>query len=76
MIMKLWIARDKSGSLNLYARKPIEIGGYFYIHDGYTKIDYGTRLSAGWYINGINRNLFQSVTFENSPQQVELKLVE
>ena len=74
--MKLWIAREKNGSLRLYARKPIKIGGYFYIHDGYTRIDNGTRLSAGWYIDGINRNLFPEVTFENSPQQVELKLVE
>lgn len=73
--MKLWIAREKNGSLRLYASKPIEIGGYFHIHDGYTRIDYGTRQVAGWYIDGINRKLFPEVTFENSPQQVELKLI-
>ena len=33
-MMQMWIARDKNGSLSLYACKPIEIGGYFYVHDG------------------------------------------
>ena len=70
--MKLWIARNKNGSLSLYACKPIEIGGDFYVHDGYNRIDYGTRYIAGWYIDGIDRNLFPEVTFENSPQEVEL----
>ena len=72
--MKLWIARDKNGSLSLYACKPIEIGGDFYVHDGHTRIDYDTRYVAGWYIDNINRNLFPEVTFENSPQEVELTL--
>ena len=74
-MMQMWIARDKNGSLSLYACKPIEIGGYFYVHDGSARIDYGTKYAAGWYIDGINRNLFPEITFENSPQMVELKLV-
>lgn len=73
--MKLWIARDKKGSLSLYAYKPIEIDGSFYVHDGFHRIDYDTSYVKGWYIDGINRNLFPEVTFENSPQQVEIKLI-
>lgn len=76
MIMKLWIARDKDGDLSLYACKPIEIGGKFYIHDGYQRIDYDTSYVKGWYIDGVNRDLFSEVTFENSPREIEIKLVE
>lgn len=72
--MKLQIARDKNGSLRLYVCKPIEIGGIFYAHDGYHRIDYDTSYVKGWYIDGIDRNLFPEVTFENSPQEVELTL--
>lgn len=74
--MRLWIARDKNGSLSLYACKPEELDGCFYVHDGSARIDYGTRYVAGWYIDGINRNLFPEITYENSPQMVELNLVE
>lgn len=49
--MKLWIARDKYGSLHLFKNM------------------------GGWYIGEIERNLFPEVTFENSPQQIEIKLV-
>lgn len=73
--MKLWIARDKDGSLSLYLCRPIEIGGKFYVSDGLYRIDYDTSYVKGWYIDGIDRNLFPEVTFENSPQEVELKLV-
>lgn len=61
--MKLWIARDKDGYSQLYVEKPIEIGGCF-------KPIPNTR----WFT--ISCNLFPEVTFENSPQEVELKLVE
>ena len=73
--MKLWIARDKNGSLSLYVCEPIEINGQFYVHDGYSRIDYDTSYVKGWYIDGIDRNLFPEVTYENSPQQVEIKLI-
>ncbi len=76
MIMKLWIARDKDGELSLFVCKPIEIGGNFYVHDGCCRINYDTSYVKGWYIDGIDQNLFPEVTFENSPQEVELKLVE
>ena len=61
--MKLWIARDKSGDISLYCEKPKldEFGDFW----GYAHFD--MRLS---------NNSFPEVTFENSPQEVELKLVE
>lgn len=61
--MKLWIARDQDGDLNLYTSEPTIpnlpgrqcwVGEHFAMLDNY------------W---------FPEVTFENSPQQVELKLV-
>lgn len=61
--MKLWIARDKDGELYLYPSKPIK-GDYRFVC-GYVYEDY---------IN-LNGDEFPEVTFENSPQDVELKLV-
>ena len=58
--MKLWVARDKDGNLYLYEMEPIRAFDYFY--SSYTSIE-------------IDENLFSEVTFENSPQEVELKLV-
>lgn len=64
MSTKLWIARDKSGNLGLYREKPVWImKGAIYDWFG----------NFGCYI--WNDELTE-VTFENSPQQVELKLVE
>lgn len=60
--MKLWVARDKDGYSQLYAEKPIKMDGYFeHIPN------------TGWFT--ISCKLFPTVTFENSPQRVELKLV-
>lgn len=61
MIMKLWIARDEDGDLYLYEREPIRESDFFY--SSYDTIE-------------VDKNLFPKVTFENSPQEVELKLVE
>ena len=58
--MKLWIARDKDGTLLIHFYEPI-IDGLEWISLDYRIID---------------KNLFPEVTFENSPQEVELKLVE
>ena len=60
--MKLWIARAYNNGLYLYFGKP--------------KCDY----DVGFFysLNGemlIPHQLFPEVTFENSPQQVELKLI-
>lgn len=57
--MKFWIARDFDGKLALHTREP---HCQFYT----------------WYSGNevvLNEELFPEVTFENSPQQVELKLV-
>ena len=60
--MKMWIARDQGirnieGELFLYINKPTSIGGIWYDEEVFYTID--------------NR-LFPEVTFENSPQEVEL----
>lgn len=67
--MKLWIARDKDGSLNISTHKQVYIGGVVgwdnpkeYYDDDYSFDAY------------INESLFPEVTFENSPQEVELTL--
>lgn len=64
--MKLWIARDEDNTLKLHFTGP-----YRYC-DHYNSC--GTIDET---IDGIiiNDKLFPEVTFENSPQEVELKLV-
>lgn len=68
--MKLWIARDKNGELYLYRNKP-EL----------TKIEENTNdefwqdSSTYGYYCYLDNNEFPEVTFENSPQEIELKLV-
>lgn len=67
--MKLYIARDKDGSLNLFKYRPflkqdnIPTGGYWCDNS-----------EVGLFIF-VPKNNFPEVTFENSPQQVELKLI-
>lgn len=58
--MKLWIARDKNNSLGLYTVEPTLYDNKYY--DG----TYGSQMID------LDENLFPEVTFENSPQQVEL----
>ena len=59
--MKLWIARDENGGLYLHFAKPTT--------------DYGKCYFTSTRAVVISRELFPEVTFENSPQQVEIKLV-
>lgn len=62
MIMRFWAARYKNGNtLFLWDDKPI--------WDDEDEVWY----SSGNYFD-IDKNLFPEVTFENSPQEVELKL--
>lgn len=61
--MKFWIARDKDGHLYLYDEKPILNGDYFNASTN----SHTTHL--------FNNTLWNKVTFENSPQPIELKLV-
>lgn len=60
--MKLWIARDMDGLLYLYDNIPEKHSEFFLPYTGY---------------NGIllDDEMFSEVTFENSPQEVELNLV-
>lgn len=62
--MKLYIARDKNEDLYLYECKPKknEEFGMFFKNTGK--------------IYNIDDSLFPEITWENSPQQVELKLIE
>lgn len=59
--MKLWIARDRWGGLGLFTSKPIMDRGYWYSEE-YDEFE-------------LDSKAFPKVTFENSPQEVELKLV-
>ena len=61
----MWIVRDQGirnieGALFLYVNKPTSNGGIWY---------------GGEVFYTIDNRLFPEVTFENSPQEVELKLV-
>ena len=61
--MKLWIARDLSEELILYKEQP----------------SYNNKLKmwiGGLPVGKLRGNSFPEVTFENSPQEVELKLIE
>lgn len=58
--MKLWIARNIDGRLTLHYEQPT-----YTVGKGWDKI---------WAIP--DSSLFPKITFENSPQEVELKLVE
>lgn len=59
--MKMWIGRDDYG-LYLFEDKPYLVNDKSYSCDGF--------------IVQISDDNFPEVTFENSPQKVELKLVE
>ena len=60
----LWIARDKSKALWIYCDKPIRFENSF---------DTETGIEPKMWLNDED---FPEVTWENSPQQVELKLKE
>lgn len=67
MIMKLWIVRNPDGSLWLHEEEPSLV-----FDDELRRWYYKSGNSLEFY----NESLFQEVTFENSPKNVELKLVE
>lgn len=67
--MKLWIARDKNGDMGLYSQKPI-----------WRKVTWCTDPTYFDWVNAnflgyLEKGSFPEVTFENSPQKVELKLM-
>lgn len=68
--MKIYIARDKDGDLYLYDYKPCKnkISGRFTC---------SIKSNGEWSEEyKLNNQLFPQITFENSPQKVELKLIE
>ena len=67
--MKLWIVRNKSGTLALWFNKPVKQGEGWYNNDGFFILDSVQSPTFG------EVTPFPEVTFENSPQQVEIKLV-
>lgn len=66
--MKLWIARDRDGSLWIYESKPVlnSEKEYFIVIEKKFGSSLNTTLPEKW---------FPEVTFENSPRQVELNCV-
>lgn len=65
MIMKLWIARNDSGTIEIHQRKP-----------SISKVTGRPVWVNGGFVGFVFADSFPQVTFENSPQEVELKLVE
>ena len=61
--MKLWITRDKAGNvLRLWQGKVVKQGSAEYFN--------------GKLFGTLNKELFPEITWENSPQEVEFKLIE
>ena len=63
--MTLWIARDMSNNLSLFSNKPKL--QFVNIH--------GKQIWIGDFVAAVKTDLFTEVTFENSPQHVEIKLI-
>lgn len=59
--MRFWITRDKDGSLRLWKYKP-ERGEDRFMH--------------GFMAGDLYSYLYPEITWENSPQEIELKLTE
>ena len=59
MKTKVWIARDKDGSLYLYSKKPLKDGRMF-VTDG-----------TGDMFQ-LDKNSHSEITWENSPQRIEI----
>lgn len=75
-VMKLWIARFENGNLMAFYREPFKDANGFHIRSRY---DYDESISWYSYNTGgeylkLDPDLFPEITFENSPQMVELKL--
>lgn len=61
--MEIWIARDRDGELQMFEEKPVLIKNTYFI------------AQVGTSSMSLDNGMFPEVTFENSPQEVELKLV-
>lgn len=62
--MKVWIARDKNGALWMYEKAPLfeHRTNEFYCEIGELN-------------SKLDERFFPEITFENSPMEVELKLI-
>lgn len=65
--MKLWIARDKDETLWIFEEYPIKKEKVFY--------PTGDITGRFTYYRSMPTDMFPEVTFENSPKQIELKLI-
>lgn len=70
--MKFWIARDENGKLWLFDKKPILRHKNEKDCFKYSWFDMD---EDGLWNSAMKDEFFPEVTFENSPQEVELKLV-
>lgn len=68
--MKFWIARDGDGNLCLFDDEPVLRG-----NDNIDYLYFDSLDSTKGYIK-LPRDYFPDLTFDNSPQQVEIKLIE
>ena len=59
--MKLWVARHSSGKIGLYKAMPI-----------WCITTFGYNWNYGGFIGYLDSSAFPEVTFESSPQEVEL----
>lgn len=68
-MIEFWIAREKNGVLYLYKDKPIYVQeqGYWRENQDINE-DYFGEVE-------LPKRMFPKVTFENSPQQVEIKII-
>ena len=64
--MKMWIARDEDGRLFLFNAQPYRVDWKYPCKVWESEEDYMR----------IKDELYPEVTFENSPMEVELKLIE
>ena len=58
----MWIAREKSGHLQMFNRKPHKGEGAFWVGGIHNTLF-------------LPKSLFPEITFENSPREVEIKLL-
>lgn len=63
----MWISRDKNKTLMIWNNKPYRGNEVFIINRKSKPFEDGME---------INNSLFPSVTWENSPQEIEIKLVD
>lgn len=64
--MDFWVARNQNGDLSMFSKKPEKIQGW---HHEY----YWSTREEGESSMWLDNDLFPEVTFENSPQEVNLE---